>query len=149
MMLLTFLVDDWKCAIDISVIEKTYRAAALTPLPEAPEIVLGIIDIAGDVLPAVNIRHRFSLPEKPLSPSDHFIVANTPYRRIVLVVDTIEGVIDCREQDIVPAADILPALAQLEGVVRLQDGLVLIQDLAKLLTFDEAMSLDAALEVAL
>lgn len=146
MMLLTFLLDDWRCALDISVIEKTYRAAALNPLPETPEIVLGIVDIGGSVFPAISLRRRFSLPEKSLSPGDHFILAHTPHRPVVLVVDAIDRVIECSEQEIVPASDILPALARLEGVLKLQDGLVLIQDLAKLLSLDEHTSLAKAME---
>lgn len=148
MMLLTFTMDDWTCALDISVIDKTYRAAALTPLPETPEVVQGIVNIRGTVLPVISLRRRFSLPEKTLSPSDHFIVADTPSRTVVLVVNEIGGVIECDEQDITAADDILPALKHVEGVLRLKDGIVVIHDLEKLLSLDEDAALAKAMEAA-
>lgn len=146
MTLLTFTLDTWKCALDIYAVDKTYRAATITPLPQAPEIVQGIVDIRGTILPVINLRRRFSLPERKLSPSAHFIVSRTSRRPIVLLVDGIGNVIECSDSDITAADDILPALEHVEGALRLKDGIVLIQDLGKLLSLDEDAALAGAME---
>jgi purine-binding chemotaxis protein CheW len=144
-MLLTFKIDDWTCGIDIDAVEKTYRAAALTPLPDAPHFVLGILDVRGEVLPVVSLRRRFSLPDKALSPTDCFIVARTPQRPVILVADDLGEVFSPDAAALHPAEHLLPALAYLAGVVSTQQGLILIQDLAKLLSLDEAAALDLAM----
>lgn len=146
MMLLVFTLGGWKCALDISIVERTYRAAAVTPLPEAPSIVLGVVNIAGNVLPVIDLRSRFGLPPTILIPDNHFIIARTPRRQVALVVDTLAGVMECDEEAIVNADTILPELEQLQGVLGLPDGMILIQDLGKLLSLDEEAALEKALE---
>ena len=46
---------------------------AVSPLPRAPEIVEGVINIRGTVLPVIDIRPRFGFPASPLHPDQHFI----------------------------------------------------------------------------
>lgn len=144
-MLLTFKIDDWTCGIDIDAVEKTYRAAVLTSLPDPPHAVLGILDIRGAVLPVVSLRRRFSLPDKALSPTDCFIVARTPQRPVVLVADALGEVFAPDAAALHPAEHLMPALAYLTGVVSTRQGLILIQDLEKLLSLEETAQLDLAM----
>jgi len=64
---------------------------------------------------------------------------------VVLVVDEAQGVIEYPATEIIRPVQIVPGLDQLHGVVRLDDGLVLIQDLEKFLSLDEARALDEAM----
>ncbi|MBL6986788.1 MAG: purine-binding chemotaxis protein CheW [Methylobacter sp.] len=145
MMLLIFTLDDWRCAVELSTVEKVYRAVAVTPLPSAPDIVLGVVNVRGVVLPVVDIRRRFCLPGKRLTPDDRFIVARCSGRLVVLVVDSVADVIDCSEQDITSASVIVPGLDYVEGVARLKNGMILIQDLTRFLSLEEKAVLDQAL----
>lgn len=145
MMLLSFKLDNWHCALPMSIVEKAYRAVAITPLPKAPDIVLGIIDLHGTILPVFNVRKRFHLLEKKLKPSDHLIIAHTHKRRIALVVDSIVGVIESTEDEITSSDAILPGLDYLEGVVKSRSGMILVHDLARFLSLEEDIQLDQAL----
>jgi len=145
MMLLVFTLDDWRCALELSTVERAYRAVAVTPLPDAPDIVLGVINVRGAILPVVNIRRRFRLAEKELTPNDKFIVAHAADRLLVLVVDTVSGVIECPARDMTSASAILPGMAYVEGMARLKDGMVLIHDLARFLSLEEKTALEQAL----
>ena len=146
MRLLIFKLDDWKCALDISTVDRTYRAVAVTPLPEAPSIIMGIVNVHGSVLPVVNLRLRFQLPAKKLVSSAHFIVSHTLQRPVILLVDSIEGVIECDEQEIALADAILPGIEHVKGALKLQDGIILIHDLGRLLSIEEEAVLERALE---
>lgn len=145
MMLLAFTLADWRCALELSTVERVYRAVAITPLPNAPDIVLGVVNIKGVVLPVIDIRRRFCLPEKNLTPDDKLIVAHAFDRPVVLVVDSITDVIDCSGEDITSASAIAPNIEHVEGVVRLQDGMILIYNLARFLSLEETAALEHAL----
>ena len=67
-------------------------------------------------------------------------------RTVVLVVDEAQGVIACPAGEIIQPAEIAPGLGQIQGVVKLADGLVLIHDLDKFFALDEAHALDEALK---
>ena len=149
--LVVFCLDAQRYAVPLIVVERIVRAVEVTPLPKAPAIVLGVIDVEGRVLPVLNIRRRFGLPDKEISPTDQFLIAQTAERTVVLVIDHAQGVIERPSTDIVIPARIVPGLEQIQGVIKLEDGLALIHDLEKFLSLDEARSLDEAMrqEVAL
>ena len=115
-------------------------------LPSAPPIVLGAIDVQGRVLPVFNLRRRFGLPERDIDPADQFVIARTANRTVVLVVDEAQGVLQSPASDTISAASIATGLEHLRGVIRLPDGLVLIQDLDLFLSAAESRALDEALE---
>ena len=149
--LVVFRLDAQRYAVPLIVVERIVRAVEVTPLPRAPAIVLGVIDVEGRVLPVLNIRRRFGLPDKDIRPKDQFLIAQTARRAVVLVIDEAQGVIERPSTDIVIPARIVPGLEQIQGVIKLEDGLGLIHDLEKFLSLDEARSLDEAMrqEVAL
>jgi purine-binding chemotaxis protein CheW len=149
--LIIFRLDAQRYAVPLIVVERIVRAVEVTPLPRAPAIVLGVIDVEGRVLPVLNIRRRFGLPDKDITPEDQFLIAQTAQRAVVLVIDESLGVIEHPSTEIVAPGWIVPGLEQIQGVIKLEDGLALIHDLEKFLSLDEARSLDEAMrqEVAL
>ncbi len=140
-----FLLADQRYALPLAAVERIVRAAEVTPLPNAPEIVLGAIDVEGRVLPVINLRRRLLLPEQEIGPANQFLIADAVQRRVVLVIDEAQGVVEREQSAIIKAGKIVPGLEQFQGVVRLDDGLVLIHDLEKLLSLDEAKALEKAM----
>lgn len=145
MMLLIFKLDNWQCALNISSVDRVYNAVAITPLPQSPDSVLGLIDVHGSVLPVANIRKRFHLPDKNLAASDQLIIAQTARRRIAIVVDSIPGVTECGEHDIISSGVIFPGLDYVEGVLQTKSGLVLVHDLDRFFSLEEECQLEHAM----
>ena len=144
--LLVFRLDDQRYAVPLATVERVIRAVAVTPLPGAPAIVHGAIDVHGRVFPVVNVRRRFLMPDRAIGPADWFLLAHTARNTVVLVVDESEGVIERSQADIVASAQVVPGLEYFPGVVRLDEGLALIHDLERLLSLDEARALDEAMD---
>ena len=142
---LVFTLDEHCYALPLSVVERIVRVVDVTPLPKAPEIVLGIVNVEGQVRPVVNVRKRFRLPEREIDLSDQLIIAHTAKRTVALIVDAV-GVAECQDQEVFPAEQILPAMEYFDGVAKLKDGLVLIHDLDKFLSLEEEEALDVALK---
>lgn len=144
--LVVFRLDERRYALPLTVVERVVRAVEVTPLPKAPAIVLGAINVQGRVLPVLNVRRRFLMPDREISPADWFLIAHTVRHSVALVVDESEGVLERPQADIVASTRIVQGLEHFPGVVRLDDELVLIHDLERFLSLNEARALDEAMD---
>ena len=144
--LVVFSLDGQRYALALAAVEKVVRAVEVTRLPKAPEIVLGIVNMQGRVIPLFNVRRRFRLPEREVALTDQIVIAHTARRPVALLMDGVSGMLENPEQETVPARDILPDTDYIDGVVKLKDGLVLIHNLDRFLSLEEATALDQALE---
>jgi purine-binding chemotaxis protein CheW len=135
--LVVFTLAEQFYALHLSAVQRTIRVLEVTPLPEAPEILLGIVNFQGEIIPVLNIRKRFRLSEQETNLSDQLIIARTSKRHVALIVDAVSGVIERSDQEVVAAERIFPDMKYIEGVVKLEDGLILILDLDKFLSIDE------------
>ena len=140
-----FTLDEGHYALDLSAVERIIQTVEVTLLPEAPDIVLGVINIHGKIIPVVNIRRRFHLPEKDIEPTNRLIIAHTLKRTVALVVDVVLGVIETPEDRVVKTNTVLPGMDYVQGVVKREDGMILIHDLNKFLSLEEEQTLDTAI----
>jgi purine-binding chemotaxis protein CheW len=143
---LVFTLDEQRYALYLSAVERVVRIVELTPLPESPDIVLGIINLQGRIIPVVNIRKRFNLLEREIEVSNQMIMAHTSKRVLALLVDTVKGIVERPEQEVILAEKILPDIEYVEGVVKLEDGLILIHDLERFLSLEEERKLEDAMK---
>ena len=143
--LVVFTMDAQRYAIPLASVERVFPTVEITPIPKAPEIVLGVVNIQGRVVPVVDIRRRFRLPEREPEIYDHMIVASTGKRVVAFVVDGATGVLEIPESEITALRDLLPGTNYVEGVVRLPDGLILIHDLETFLSLEEENLLERAM----
>ncbi len=141
-----FSLDGQRYALALDSVKRVIRTVAITPLPKAPPIVLGIVDLGGAVIPVINIRERFGHRPRTITLSDHLIVAATAKRTVALLVDETNGVFDSSPDEYASAGDILPGLELIDGAVKRVDGLILIHDLERLLSLEEGQAIDRALK---
>lgn len=144
--LIVFTLDNQRYALPLPAVDRVVRMVAITPLPNAPDIVLGVVNIQGRVIPVINMRRRFHLPEREIALTDQLVVAHTARRPVALVADAVLDVIACPAQSLIAAGEVLPNIEYVEGVIKLADGLILIHDLEKFLSLEEENFLARALE---
>lgn len=144
--LIVFALDRQRYALPLHVVDRVVRMVAVTPLPKAPDIILGVVNFQGRVIPVINMRRRFCLPEREIALTDQLVVAHTARRPVALVADAVLDVIACPPQSLIASGNILPRVEYVEGVMKLEDGLIFIHDLDKFLSLEEESSLDQALE---
>ena len=143
---LVFTLEEQRYALYLSAVERIVRMVEITPLPKAPEIVFGVINVQGQVVPVVNVRKRFRLPEREIDLSDQLIIAHSSRRTVALVADAVSGVVERSEKEIITPEKILPGIAYVEGVVKFEDGMILIHDLEKFFSLEEEAMVDNAME---
>ncbi len=141
-------LEDMRVALALPCIERTARAVQVIRLPAAPEIVLGVVNVEGRVIPVFNMRRRFHLPDRETALTDQLVIAHTRQRTVALMADTVSGIFEYAEPDIAGAETILPGLEYIDGVVKLSDGLILIHNLDRFLSLEEVESLDRAMAMS-
>lgn len=142
---LVFTLDEQRYALPLSAVERVVRAVEVTPLPKAPEIVLGLVNVRGQVIPVVDIRRRFRLPERAIRLSDQLIIARTSRRPVALLADSATGMVAPSAREVLAPEEVLPHLEYVEGVIKLEDGILLIHDLDTFLSLEEEKALDRAI----
>jgi purine-binding chemotaxis protein CheW len=143
--LLLLTVHCQRYALPLPAVRRVVRMVAITPLPRAPAIVLGLVNVHGDIVPVLDIRSRFGLPARPVRMTDQLVIAQTARRTVAIAADTVNGVIERPVAAVTPAMAILPGLEYVAGVTAFADGLVLIHDLDTFLSLDEEAALDQSL----
>ena len=131
--------------MQLSVVERAVRSVEITPLPKAPHIVIGVINLQGRIVPVLNMRKRFRLPEREMRLNDQLLIANAKKRTVALVVDQVCGTVERSAQEVIDSGKIVPGLEYVTGVIKLADGMLFIHNLDEFLSLDEEESLQAAL----
>lgn len=145
MRLLLFLIDETRYAIRADAVVEIVRAVAVTPLPNAPAVVEGIIDVRGSIVPVFDLRRRFHLPLRELSPTDHFVIVRASTRQAAMHVDRVLDLENVDESSVSRVTDRVLRADYVAGVATTADGLAVIHDVDEFLSAAEAESLDAAL----
>lgn len=141
-----FLLDDQKFALHLSSVKRIIQVVEIRNLPKAPEIVLGLINMQGRIVPVFDIRKRFRMPDRDVELNDQLMIAQTSKRTVALLVDYVSDVVEIPEDGIVTGGDILPDLEYVEGVMKTEGGMIYIHDLERFLSLHEEKVLDDAME---
>lgn len=139
--ILTFETAGRHFALPVTDVREIVRAVAVTPLPGAPSVVEGIIDVRGELVPVLDLRRRLGLPKKAVAPSDHFIVTVAGGRTLILWVERAHSLVPMPAEGIESKPDLTPGAEYVAGVVKLPNGLVLIQDVLRFLSPTEELDL--------
>lgn len=155
---LPFTLDDRVFALPLEVVERVARMVAVTPLPGAPEVVRGVVDIAGEFVPVVDPRRRFDLPMVRILPYQQLVVLRTRRRRLAMQVDGTGEVFEWTGDggdgggggaaEGLSASALWPGLDLVAGVARLGEDMVLLHDPDRFFLPEEEDMLDAAMDRA-
>lgn len=89
---LIFVVEGSRYAIRLADVLEVTPAAALMSPSGLESMLVGYLDLRGEVLPVLGARELLALPPRPLGLSDRFIIVRAAARCAAIVVDRVEGV---------------------------------------------------------
>ena len=134
-------VGGQRYGLPVADVRELVRAVTILPVPRAPAIVEGIINLRGNIVAVLDIRARFGLPAKPLEPADHFVVAEAGNRMVALRVDRALDLVHLEAADIEDARGLIPGADYVSWVAKLPHNLVLVHDLRTFLSRAESAAL--------
>ncbi|MCX8022470.1 MAG: chemotaxis protein CheW [Syntrophorhabdaceae bacterium] len=107
----------------------------ITPVPNAPSFVEGLVFLRGEVIPAINLRARFGFEKVEYDIKTRIIVVQRGSRKVGLIVDNAREFISIPKDAITPPPEAISGLSgkYLEGVATLEDTLVLILNIDEVL----------------
>jgi purine-binding chemotaxis protein CheW len=138
---LTFILDDEEYGIDILSVRGIQGWERVTPIPNTPAYMLGVINLRGDVVPIVDLRRRFGLESVPYTPRTVVIVVRVEHkdknRTIGLVVDAVSEVYNIDTSDLRPSPDLGGAISSdfVRGLAMVEDKMVIVLEIDRLITW--------------
>ncbi len=145
--LVLFVLDDAEFGLNASAVQEVVRAVAIAPVPTVTPLLEGVVNVRGQIVPVLDLRQRLDLPARALDSSQFLIIATAGTRRIALRVDHVLDLTTVAESDIDPATSVRGSRF-VEGIARLKDGLIVIQDPGAFLSLDEGARFDEAARIA-
>jgi purine-binding chemotaxis protein CheW len=146
--IVTFRLGEDFFAADIYAVERVLRYQAPTQIPNVPSWIEGVIEYLGRVVPVINLRRRFELPEVAVAAETRILVFNASGEWVAALVDAVLEVSGLDPAAVSPPPALFRGLSAeyLKGIVRRKDRLVILLDVARLLSSSDRLALERAIE---
>ncbi|MDQ3232957.1 MAG: chemotaxis protein CheW [Pseudobdellovibrionaceae bacterium] len=136
---LTFTLNRQTFGIAIAVVREINQLPNVTPIPNAPACVAGVINLRDKVLPVIDLRRKFNLPAQDHTRETCVIVVDGQQGQVAIIVDTVASVLPLRRDQIEAA----PALVQIGvtatpilGLAKMGDHVMVLLNVACLVDQD-------------
>lgn len=135
----TYRLQDETYGINVMQVQEVLRCTEIAPVPGAPDYVLGIINLRGNVVTVIDTRKRFGLPEHEQDDSSRIIIIEVNKQVAGLMVDAVAEVVYLRASEIESAPDVGndESAKYIQGVVPRDKELLILVDVDKLMTEEE------------
>ena len=135
----TFFLSQEKYGINVMQVQEVLRVTEIAPVPGAPEYVLGIINLRGNVVTVIDTRQRFGLEPRELDDAARIVIVESNDQVVGILVDSVAEVIDLQLSEIESAPNVGTEDSSrfIQGVASQNDELLIIIDLNKLLSDEE------------
>ena len=134
--LVTFSIDEEEFGVNILKVQEIIRIMEITRVPRSPEFVEGVINLRGRVIPIVDLRRRFGLAAIAHDKDTRIIVIELNSLVVGFIVDAVSEVLRIPADTVEPTPPVAAGVDSeyISGVGKLQDRLLILLDLDKLLT---------------
>lgn len=136
--LCTFFLNERFFGIEVEKVQEVIRYQTITPVPLAPGVVRGLINLRGQIVTAVDLRRLLQVEDRPDDRLPINIVIQTRQSIFSLLVDRIGDVLEVEEDSFEHPPDTLDGIARelIRGAYKLQGRLLLVLNVEKLFSPD-------------
>lgn len=141
--LVVFELANEHYGVEISTVESIIKMQEITRIPHSPSFVEGITNLRGLVLPVIDLRKRFGLEAQEISRDSRIMVVALGTMKVGMIVDAVSEVLRVPSELIEPAPSMTTSSRAnfITGIAKLNDLLVILLDMSKILTTDEQIEL--------
>ncbi len=133
--LVTFRLGEEQFGVPIGAVQEIVRLPDVTPVPEAPWFVEGVINLRGRIIPVIDLGRRLRLPDRPRTRKTRILIVETDRRQVGLIVDAASEVLRLPPNAVEPPPPMISGIGveYITGVGKLGDSLLVLLDLGKVL----------------
>ena len=144
MQLVSFRLDEEEYGIEITKVQEIILLGEITRVPQTPNFIKGLINLRSMVIPIVDLRLRFGIPEQTPTDNTRIMVVNVAGKTIGIVVDAVSEVLRIARGQITPPPPTVAGLGRdyLTGLAKLEKRLLILLDIDRLLTHEETPAVD-------
>jgi purine-binding chemotaxis protein CheW len=126
----TFFVADMFFGVNVLNVQEVLRSQQMTAVPQAPDVIEGLINLRGQIVTAIDMRRRLRMPQRAGDHAPMNMVVRTVDGAVSLLVDEIGDVLDMDAATYERPPENLDSAAKelIRGVYKLQDRLLLVLD---------------------
>lgn len=134
---LTFQLANEEYGLEILRVQEIKGYSKITPLPNTPSEVKGVMNLRGAVVPIIDLRTRFGLPNTDYDRFTVIIVVTVGTKVVGLVVDAVSDVLNVAAKEVVSTPDLGPGVdtSYLTGIARNGERLVSLLNIDRLIGF--------------
>ncbi len=142
--LVGFKIGEEEFAVDILKVQEIIKLVDITPVPNAPEFVEGVINLRGKVIPIISLRKRFGFEQKDHDSRTRIIVVELEGKLVGFIVDAVTEVLRIPSSTVEPPPPIISKIESdyLKGVGKLDDRLLILLDIDKVLSPKEKEAIE-------
>jgi purine-binding chemotaxis protein CheW len=143
--LVVFELANESYGLDIGDVESIIKLQDITVVPNAPSFVEGVTNLRGTVLPVIDLRRRFGLPEAEPTKDTRIVVVDAGGTNVGMIVDAVTEVLRVAEASIEPPSPLVISVSStfITGIAKVEEKLVILVDLGKVLSVEEKSELQA------
>ena len=136
---LTFMLAGEEYGVDILRVQEIKGWDNVTPIPNTPNYIKGVINLRGTIVPIIDLRERFSLESISYGPTTVVIVlkvnSEKGSRTMGIVVDAVSEVYNISQETLKPAPDFGQAISTdfVMGLATVEEQMVIVLDIDHLL----------------
>lgn len=145
--LVSFKIANEEFGVDILNVQEINKMTQITKVPNSPHFVEGVINLRGRVIPVVNLRVKMSMPNKEYDKDTRIIVVDLSGKTVGFLVDSVSEVLRIPRNIIEPPPSMVAGINSnyITAVGKLEDRLLILLDLNKVLLDEEKTALDTAI----
>lgn len=130
--------------VDIHSVDGIIKIQAITAVPHAPEFVDGVTNLRGEILPVINLRRRFDMPEIEHTNNTRIVVSVMNGTKVGMIVDGVSEVLNINQDAIEPPSPMVTNVDTnfIEGIAKENDRLIILVALGKVLSASEKAQLE-------
>ncbi|HCF80050.1 MAG TPA: chemotaxis protein CheW [Glaciecola sp.] len=135
----TYRLGDETYGINVMQVQEVLRHTEIAPVPGAPEYVIGIINLRGNVVTVIDTRARFGLPESEITDNTRIVIIEADEHVVGIMVDSVAEVVYLKSSEIDSATNVgtEESTKFIQGVSNRDDELLILVDLNRMLNDDE------------
>ncbi len=136
---LTFWLNDQEYGLNLLSVREIRGFTGITPIPNMPPHIKGVMNLRGTVLPVIDLRLKFQMPEKVYSKFTVIVIAKSGGKNVGLAVDSVSDVLSIPQRQITPPPDFGFAVDRnfIAGLLQASERLAILLDLDRLLSESE------------